>query len=369
LNALDRTDANLLAACAAYGLPTSYQLPGGRLSAEAFSTLLAHAEHHRLLGFVGAAVRDGALVLDSDQHAAIEEKLEGWLAHALRVEALLLSTTKALERAGVDSRVLKGVALANTVYEDPALRVFADVDVLVPSADFGKAARVLDAALGTERALPELRPGFDTRFGREALLRSETNLELDLHRTFVDGAYGLTVDLEDLFVAPRRFALGGRDVTTLAPPQQLLSSCYSAALGDWPARLASQRDVVQLLQVDPPSNGDVLDLAHRWRAEAVLARALCQAWTMLDPQFTPPLVAWARDFTPRPIDRVLLASYRGSARGFTSQAAAFLVVPGFTDKLAYLRAIAMPQRTYLERRGMSPGGHWRRAVARLWQRR
>jgi hypothetical protein len=369
LNTLDRVDTGLLAACAAYGLPSSHQLPRDPLPAEAFSTLLSHAEHHRLVGFVGAAVRDGALVVDADQRAALEEKLEGWLAHALRVEALLLSTTDALERAGVEYRVLKGVALANTVYEDPALRVFADVDVLVPSADFGNAALVLDAALGTERALPELRPGFDARFGREALLRSETNLELDLHRTFVDGAYGLTVDLADLFVAPRRFALGGRDVTTLPPAQQLLSSCYSAALGDWPARLASQRDVVQLLDVDPPSTGDVLDLAHRWRAEAVLARALCQAWTMLEPQFTPPLVAWARDFTPGPTDRVLLASYRGAARGFTSQAAALLVVPGISDKLAYLRAIATPQRTYLERRGLSPGGHWRRAVARLWQRR
>ena len=369
MNALDRANTGLLAACAAYGVPSSHQLPRDPLTAEAFSTLLAHAEHHRLLGFLGAAVRDGALVLDADQHAAIEEKLEGWLAHALRVEALLLSTTEALERAGVDYRVLKGVALANTVYEDPALRVFADVDVLVPSADFGNAALVLDAALGTERALPELRPGFDTRFGREALLRSETNLELDLHRTFVDGAYGLTVDLDDLFVAPHRFALGGREVTTFPPPHQLLSSCYSAALGDWPARLASQRDVVQLLEVDAPSTSDVLELGHRWHAEAVLARALCQAWTMLKPQLTPPLVAWARDFTPGPTDRFLLASYRGPARGFTSQAAAFLVVPGFTDKLAYLRAIATPQRTYLERRGLSPGGHWRRAVARLWQRR
>jgi hypothetical protein len=113
----------------------------------------------------------------------------------------------------------------------------------------------------------------------------------------------------------------------------------------------------------------VLELAHRWRAEAVLARALCQAWAALEPLSTPPLVAWARDFTPGPMDRVLLASYRGPARGFTSQAGALLVLPGFTDKLAYLRAIATPQHTYLERRGLSPGGHWRRAFARLWQHR
>jgi hypothetical protein len=101
------------------------------------------------------------------------------------------------------------VALANTVYADPALRVFADVDLLVPSADFGHAARILESALGADRALPEIRPGFDARFGREAMLRSDNGLALDIHRTFVDGGFGLTVDLDDLFVSLRSFPLGG----------------------------------------------------------------------------------------------------------------------------------------------------------------
>jgi Uncharacterised nucleotidyltransferase len=359
----------LLAACAAYGLPTRHLLPRGPLSTETFSTLLRQAEHHRLVGFLGAAVREGALEVDDEQHADLEQVLEGWLAHSLRVEALVLALADELDGAGVPHRVFKGVALANTVYKDPALRVFADVDVLVPSADFGRAARMLEAALSAERALPELRPGFDDRFGREALLRSDRGLELDIHRTFVDGSFGLTVDLDDLFVSPRRFALGSREISTLPPAQQLLSSCYAAALGDWPPRLASQRDVVQLLDVDPPSTDDALELARRWRAEAVVARALSGAWAALSPRFTPPLVEWARGFQPSALDRLFLASYRGPARGFTSKAAALLVVPGIRDKLAYLRAIALPQRTYLDQRGLSSGDLWRRALERLRQRR
>jgi Uncharacterised nucleotidyltransferase len=357
-----------LAACAAYGLPTSNRLPRGPLKHETFRGFLAQAEHHRLLGFLGAAVRDGALVVDPDQHAELEEKLEGWLAHALRIEALLLSTIEELERAGIDHRVFKGVALANSVYEDPSLRVFADVDVVVRSSDFAIAARLLDATLGTHRALPELRPGFDTRFGREAMLRSDADLELDVHRTFVDGAYGLTVELDDLFVEPRVFALGARDVATFPPAHQLLSSCYSAALGDWPPRLASQRDIVQLIHVDAPSADDVLDLARRWRAEPVVARAVSQAWAALAPQFTHSLVEWAHDYAPAAFDRFLLASYGGPARGITKRAAGVLVLPGISDKLAYLRAVAMPQRAYLERRGLSSGDHWRRAITRLRQR-
>jgi hypothetical protein len=359
----------LLAACAAYGLPSSHQLPYGPLTSEEFSTLLTHAEHHRLAGFLGAAVRDGALRVDLDQHVALEEVLQGWLAHSLRVEAMLLAVADELEKARVAYRVFKGVALANSVYADPALRVFADLDVLVPSPEFGRAAELLENALGANRALPELRPGFDARFGREAMLRSDNGLELDIHRTFVDGGFGLTVDLDEVFSSPRTFTLGRRDVTILPPAFQLMSSCYAAALGDWPPRLASQRDVVQLLETDAPSIAEVLDVARRWRAEAVLAHALRMAWQALEPRFTPPLVEWARSFRPKPIDRLLLASYRGPARGLTSKAAAVLAVPGISDKLAYLRAMALPQRSYLEQRRLSSGTHLRQALAQLRRRR
>jgi hypothetical protein len=357
--------ARLLAACAAYGVPTSLQPPREPLSDDAFTALLHGAEHHRLVGFLGAAARDGAVALKGEQRAALEEVLEGWMAHALRVEALVLAMADVLEREDVSYRVLKGVALANSVYADPALRVFGDVDVLVPSADFSRVARVLESELGARRALPELRPGFDARFGREAMLRSATGLELDIHRTFVDGAFGLTVDLDDLFTLPRQFSLGRREIPTLPAPQQFLNACYAAALADWPPRLASQRDVVQLLEVDAPSSEDVLDLARRWRAEAVVARAVCGASEALHPQFTHPLSAWARDFRPTPLDRLLLASYRGPARGFTAHGAALLVVPGVAGKLAYLRAIALPQPAYLEQRGVSRGGFVRRAISRL----
>jgi Uncharacterised nucleotidyltransferase len=367
-DAVSSATDDVLAACAAYGLPTARRFPHGPLSAEAFSKLLVQAEHHRLVGFLGAAARDGALIVDVDQHDALEQVLEGWLAHSLRVEALVLATTEALDTAGVPYRVFKGVALANTVYADPALRVFADVDVLAPSAQFGRAAQVLESSLGAGRALPEPRSGFDARFGREAMLRSDKGLELDIHRTFVDGGFGLTVDLDELFSSPRTFTLGQRDVSTLPTAHQFVSSCYAAALGDWPPRLASQRDVIQLLEVERPSAVDVLDIARRWRAEAVVAQALCAAWDAIEPRFTPPLVEWARRYRPKPIDRLLLASYRGPARGLSSKAAAVLVLPGIADKVLYLRAMALPQRGYLEKRGLTTGSHWRRALTLLRRR-
>ena len=47
---------------------------------------------------------------------------------------MLLRALEVLAAAGIPSRVLKGVALAHTAYPQPELRVFGDVDLLVPSA-------------------------------------------------------------------------------------------------------------------------------------------------------------------------------------------------------------------------------------------
>jgi hypothetical protein len=360
-----------LRAVAAYGLPGAPRLPGEPLADDRFAALLLSCEPHRLLGFMGAAARCGDLQLRDGQRDRLEEFLQSWLANALRVEALLLGAVEVLDAAGIEHRVLKGVALAHTVYPDPAWRVFGDVDVLVPAAAFTCAAETLGRELGTRRDAPELRPGFDTRFAKEALLRTADGLELDLHRTFVEGALGLTVHLPDLFASGQTFDLGGRQLRTLPPPQQLLHAAYAAVLGDWPPRRSAQRDVAQIvLALDPPPV-EVLELAGRWRASAVLARALTGTWEALTPGPAPPLVEWARSYRPGSLERLLLASHVGPARAYTRHAAALLVVPGLLGRLAYLRAIAWPQRAYLEARGFTRAGFSSRAVrrGRSWRQR
>jgi len=96
----------------------------------------------------------------------------------------------------------------------------------------------------------------------------------------------------------------------------------------------------------------VLALARRWRAEAILARAVRDAWRTLRVTVCPPLLEWADRYRTRPLDRILLASYRGSARGYTSQAASLLVLRGIRDRASYLRAIAWPTPEYRKARGL-----------------
>jgi hypothetical protein len=353
-------------AIAAYGLPTRDRFEGV-IGDDTFSALLAECEHHRLLGLFATAVRDGAVALDDAQAGRFELSYRAWLTHALRVERLVLDATRVLDRAGIPSRVLKGVALAHTAYDDPSERVFGDVDLLVPGDQLTRASETLADALDGTRPQPELRPGFDDRFGKEVMLRV-SSLELDLHRTFVEGAYGLTVKLDDLFAPPYRFPLGITELEALPMPPRLLHACYAAAFGVWPPRLMSLRDVAQLIHRESPNLLDVLLMAREWQCEPIVARAVNLAWDQLALTREPPIVEWARRFEPTPHQRRMLAWHEGPARAFTGQVAAVLVLHGTHERLAYLRAIMFPQPSYLAARGFSATGHFRRAWDRIVKR-
>lgn len=353
----------VLEAVAAYGLRSRHELPAATLGADVARTLVQDAESHRLLGLLTAAVRAGALSLDDDTLAVLDPLERSWLAHDLRLERLLLRARARLRAEGVASRVLKGVALAHTVYREPSMRVFGDVDLLVPSDRLRDAVGALEDELATTRVQPELRGGFDERFGKEVLLRPD-GLELDVHRVFVEGAWGLTIDTADLFAPPYRFGLGGEDLEALPMPQRLLHACYAAALGDWPPRLASLRDVAQLVVSERPNLVDVLLMARRWQCEAVVARAVAGAWERLALTDRAPIVDWAEQFAPSRRDRLLLAAHEGPARAFTRHAAALVVLPGVRDRVSYATAVALPSHEYLRSRGMTVGSN----LTRVWHR-
>jgi len=352
-------------AVAAYGVPSRLELPREELGDAAFAQVLAECVSNRLLGLLGSAVGAGGFPVTEEQRADLEVTLVSWSIHGLRVEQALLQAVDALSVAGVPTRVIKGPALSRTVYPEPEQRVFGDVDFLVPSGRVHDAVRALESALDAERAQPELRPGFDERFGKEVLLRYGNSLELDLHRVFVDGAFGLTIVTEDLFAPPYRFPLAGYELSTLPMPQRLLGSCYHAALGDWPPRLVALRDVVQLVLREQPNLLDVLMMARAWRCEVVVARSITTAWDTLEIIETPPIVTWARQFEPDRLGKFLLSSHEGAGRSFTRHLAALLVLPGFADRCAYARAIAFPQRSYLQARGLSARSHIERAIDRI----
>lgn len=338
------------AAVAAWGLPTAHRLPDVPLPDDRFDALTTVCTQQRTLGLLGAAVA-GGLPTTPGQRSRLDARWQEWLGHAVRAERVALVARDALGRAGIPTRVLKGVALAHTAYPDPAWRVYGDVDVLVPHDRLHAAATVLVDAMEGVRAEPEVRPGFDDRFAREAMVRA-TGVEVDLHRTLVNGAYGVRIPLPTLFDDGTTITVGGGTLEVLGPVPRLLHAAYQSTLADWPPRLVALRDLVQALVHDAPDEDEVVATAEAWRGTAVLAAAVCLAWRTLRLTTRPPLVDWAECHRAPAYDRLLVTAARGGARGYTAGLTTLVAIPGLRDRVAYLRAVLDPSPEYRAARGL-----------------
>ena len=194
---------------AATGLTSSsVTCPTAELDAWSWRELVTSVQLHRLPGLFASLVHEERFPASLDQRNEAAQLQAEAASVCLRLEDDLLRVAALLEGAGIDLRVLKGPSFAHLDYPDPALRFFGDIDLLVRSEDFDRAGSVLRDA-GYERRYREVRAGFDRRFGKGACFVDANRREIDLHRTFVMGPFGLTVDLDEIWSATDTFAVRG----------------------------------------------------------------------------------------------------------------------------------------------------------------
>ncbi|MFN8037579.1 MAG: nucleotidyltransferase family protein [Acidimicrobiales bacterium] len=365
----DRSPFDLARAVAAWGTRTGLVPPTAPVDDETWRTLFAEVTSQRITGLLSWAIAAGDWPATEDQAAQVVEAHQSWMATTVLLERLLLRTARSFDDHGIPFQVLKGSAVAHLDYEDPSLRCFGDVDLLIPGSHI-EAARDLLLAEGGRRAYPEPRPGFDRRFTKGLAITTPDRFEIDLHRTLTAGPFGLALDLDALMADPDHFVLGGRSVAALGRPQRFLHACIHAMLGSATPRLVPLRDLVETAPATATEVEAVRALAERSSATAVVGRAVAAARAELG--WHPPLVlaAWAEAVRETARDRRWLAGYLGAQRAYATQAlVAVEAVPGGpATKAAYLWAVLLPRDAS---RGDALVARWQRgarAVRRRVQR-
>ena len=269
---------------------------------------------------------------------------------AVLLERLLLTTVAQLDSVKIQTRVLRGPAVAHTVYPDPSLRSFGDVDLLVDERHYDATLALL-CDRGSRRRYPEPRPGFDRRFGKGVCLETPNGLEIDLHRTLVAGPFGLAVDTHALFGSSTTFSLGSYELKGLDPEARFLDACFHAALGGATRRLVALRDVAQMALGSQLDVGRVRMLCREWRCGIVVRRAIGLAWDAFMFDATPEVVRWACTYVATRFEREALDAYVGADRSYVRQAVAGLqALQGFRDKAAYAASLLVPTRGYVRAR-------------------
>ena len=350
-----------LTAVAAYGIPTRHEFPSQPLPDPDWNELTSGVRAERIEGLLAASVEGGALPVTPAQLDWVRDAARARAKVDLGIEREMLRVSDHLSRHALGHRVLKGAVVARQFYPDPSWRGFGDVDILISGDVWYRSISAL-VDYGARRTMPEVRPGFDVRFGKDATMMSPAGIEIDLHRTLVVGPYGLWIDVQQIFSKTPEFVrIAGAEVPTLDANLSFLYSCYNAALADDPPRLAAVRDVAQIALQGQVDVAAAMTTATEWRGSSVVARAVRLVEEYVGCDLKQP------GLEPRDsrIHRILIRSYRGAGRGYSSQLAGVVAVRGARMRLAYLRAIVRPQKAYLEARGWSSAQWGRHALSRL----
>lgn len=185
-----------------------------------------------------------------------------------------------LNAHGIPNILLKGVALALTLYKNEALRPMGDVDLFVPRTDV---LRTLDLLreLGYSTPIPEVRPGARLAYDGELYLQSSDRnaAPIDLHWNLINAPQYRRPAAEDwLWDSAQPVAVGPAEGRVLCPEAQLLHLCAHKVLhhsdDDTGAAALWGYDIALLLAEQPIDWGVILARAQELGVISPLRRAL-----------------------------------------------------------------------------------------------
>lgn len=297
--------------------------------------LAAAALYHNVAGYVAGprAVRENGLLADRYTVAVLRSAL-------LRRE--LPRLVPALEAVGATPVLLKGPAIADRFYADPALRTFADLDLLVPRRGLPAAVAALVEIGYAPRE--EFRSGFAEAFGHDVHLVGPAEggrIDVELHWRIGDDPASEPLDHDRLVGGGARLDVGGATVCVPAPGDQLLVLGVHL-LSDRAKRLAWVHDLALVAEA-------LTD--DEWRRAFVVANDLALGWVLhraLD--YVSVLLAYDR---PRPVPPgppprwgPLLAVETLDVRAAPHLGR--LALLGWRGRARYLRDVLLPTRAGLE---------------------
>lgn len=164
---------------------------------------------------------------------------------------------------GIPALTYKGPTLAAIVYDDLALRGFADLDILVPEEDFSEAVTLLRAEeYRVSKSFPAI--------GETTLRRPDTGLQVDLHFSVIPDEYPFSFPFEQLWARRTRIDLGGgRTVRTFHPSDLLAILAVHGTTHFW-TRLEWIASLAALARREPTQTARAVARARRIGCERML---------------------------------------------------------------------------------------------------
>ncbi len=207
--------------------------------------LLDQADRHGIIPLLHHHLRQSpALTVPETVQTTLAERSRSCLAWNLRLSHEQLRLLDRFNKAGIPVIPLKGLYLADLLYDDSALRPTSDLDLLVKVQDFDKSQRVLEEAgcakLADEEQGAEYHVSYVTTDG------SAGHVLIELHRALGE-SHVAGLDIEAIWRAAAPSTWEDRTIWTMAPQDLFLYTCLHA-VKDGLASIRSLLDITLLLE-------------------------------------------------------------------------------------------------------------------------
>jgi hypothetical protein len=302
--------------------------------------LLTAAEAGRALPWVAASVEAGEVHGVSDSwRSDLRRRQLGAVQTTMAAHAAATSVVSRLASAGVsDVRVLKGCASGQLDYVRAVDRFSTDVDLLVQRDDL---ATVLEQFLVTAVPAPR-RDYWQYHYGKSTTVLTETFVQIDIHTMLGQGYFGSVIPVDELMDSPVSFSIGDTPMSALDGPNRLIHAANHVAASHHKG-LHSIRDVLQLVLVSDVDWAEAIVRVQRWKADALFARGVVEAWGAFALP-SHPLLEWAQRQAPHGRQRLAFGLVGERPRGHLLTAP--LALPPHRWP-GYVLPLVFPSRAYL----------------------
>lgn len=179
------------------------------------------ADSSRVTAFVLRAVKSGGVDLPPATVRSLADSAARYVAQNMMVDLDLGLAVSSIRDASIRVMALKGPGLARTVYEEPALRPYDDIDLSVEQANLDRVAAVLDSA-GFSEVPPERKSAATSR----DFVSNATRTLIELHGDLIQIGLPPRCDPDRWRRASPIPGLVGAEM--LAPEDQLIHLSFHA---------------------------------------------------------------------------------------------------------------------------------------------
>jgi len=254
----------LLAACSGSSGPDHLESVRSLLRAPIdWKTLFQLADHHRVLPLLYQALATVKAEVPAQEMQVLERHYQINLHKAMFLSRELIRITDRLSELGVEFLPYKGLALAQMMYGDVALRQSGDIDVLIRAADLPRIRDAVQelgysphAPLSEAQQQAYLKSGYECAFDGPA----GPNL-LELQWAIQPKFYAVDFDMEGLFRRAVTVEVAGRAIKTPSLEDLFVVLCLHAAKHVW-GRLVWTCDLARLMQL-PSLRWDLIGMQTR----------------------------------------------------------------------------------------------------------